>query len=81
MKTPIQYIDFIEVYNLARDLALALADETMYLENLGKVSGCDGPSENSLRLLAQARNELNLAEQFDELDGLKWTVIKTPERR
>lgn len=60
MKTPIQYADFIEVYDLACELAFALADQTLHAENVG--SGIDALNEYSLELLGRARGRLDLAE-------------------
>lgn len=51
-----------ELLNLARNLALALADEVTF-------AGADA-AERSLQVLAQAREKLSLAKEFDEIESL-----------
>jgi len=47
---------------LARNLALALADEVTF-------AGADA-AERSLQVLTQAREKLGLAKEFDEIESL-----------
>lgn len=53
----------LELNDLARKLALALANEVVY-------HGEDNCSELSLELLAEARKKLDLSDKFDRLDSL-----------
>lgn len=69
----------VALRNLARDLALALADEAMYVESLSRDGSSDPPSEYTLQLLARARTELHLERQFDELDNLKPMLARLPQ--
>lgn len=63
--------EYEQLKRFAQQLALALADEAMYLENY-----CDeGPTENTMNLLSRARTELDLEKQFDEGDSLKPLLI------
>ncbi len=56
-----------DMKNFAKELALALADEVIFL-------GEDNCTEQSIKLLAQARERLELSEEFDRLDSLKCGV-------
>jgi hypothetical protein len=57
--------EYNELWNLARRLALALADECTFM-------GDDTASEESLAVLSIARDKLGLAEEFDKLDSLRF---------
>ena len=62
--------EYEKLKRFAQDLALALADEAMYLEQLAKVDDTEPPSDHTLKLLARARTELEMEKQFDDLDSL-----------
>lgn len=52
-----------ELYELARRLAVALANEVVF-------NGEDQACEQSMHALADAREKLDLAEEFDQVDSL-----------
>ncbi len=56
-------MSYEDLFNLARKLALALANEVAFS---GEEAGCI-----SLALLAQARKQLGLESAFDEIDSLR----------
>ena len=49
---------------LARELAISLANETVFF-------GEENVSERTLSLLSEAREKLGLKEDFDEIDSLR----------
>lgn len=69
MNTPLNrqlnvMVDLEEMRELARRLALALADEVAY-------HGDENSAEASLEVLAVARAQLDLVDEFDNIDSLK----------